>query len=1158
MSGWTQEGGVSMSLPADNQQRLEALDPFQSVCVTAPAGSGKTELLSLRVLKLLAIAERPEEILAITFTRKAAAEMHHRIIQALRNAQSGPQPEEAHKLLSWNLAKEVLSRDEHCGWNVLDNPGRLKIQTIDSLCANLTRQMPILSNFGAQPTIAKDAQAHYRQAVRNLFQYLEQDSVLAEDLSILLGHVDNDMARAERLLMTLLQGRDQWLIHIGADGNPQSAKAALEKTLTSVCIDLLSKLRAELLPMAPELLPLMDYAGCNIQWQKLNSSISNLAGILELPSVSTETIDSWLAIAELFLTASNSARKTINKNTGFPTETEDGDKQLAKQLKNQFTSHLKELENNPALTALFVELRHLPAPQYDQQQWQLLESLTRLLPALVAQLTLVFQQHGEVDYSQISMAALQALGENTNPTELAMKLDYQLRHILVDEFQDTALTQYRLLERLVEGWEELNVNHPDSPNTVFIVGDGMQSIYGFRQANVGLFLEARNNGINGVQLLDLHLTVNFRSSPEVVEWINNTFLDAFPRIENLARGAVPFEPAVAYSEPNETSNISLKGFVGDHARALEADSVVALVKSALETDPQGSIAILVRSRGHLRDILPALKAAEITWNANEIDSLASYGVIIDLLTLTKALFNIADRISWVALLRTPWIGLSNKDIFALISPNKDRSIYSVLTSDKPIDSLTRHGRERLVNIRGIVQATFESRARLSARDWVEATWLALGGAASVGHHNEFRAVDDYFDLLEQYQQGELLPSLTAFEEAVEKLYAAPDNAESQLQVMTIHKAKGLEFDTVILPGMARQLRSDEKSLLMWREYISTDHQSGMVISPLDAIGNDEDAIYRHLRYEKTEMDRLENTRLFYVAATRAISKLHVLVTSDVDKKTEQPKKPSNNSLITSAWSALSEDVIWSGMEQAGTVDNEQFDFSFSDSESELTLKRLRADWNEPEWSFPNPLEAFYLPFDYDFADNTIELDVDILSSCVGTIVHWLLEILVEKGIDYWTDFDDESRQGWLEGLLHHHQLPNSLWSVAVARIESALNNTLNDSKGIWVLSGSHNNSQTELSLLVNKDNQIKQRVVDRCFVDDKGVQWIVDYKTSTPLAHETKDEFIAREIEQYRYQLLDYKLQLSELNSNSADESQSIIKTALYFTHYPHWQEVEL
>ena len=110
----------------DRQQRLAALDPLRSVCVTAPAGSGKTELLTQRVLALLARVEQPEHILAITFTRKAAAEMRHRIMQALNAAATTAAPEADHQRQTWTLARAALAQDEQQGWQLLQQPNRLQ------------------------------------------------------------------------------------------------------------------------------------------------------------------------------------------------------------------------------------------------------------------------------------------------------------------------------------------------------------------------------------------------------------------------------------------------------------------------------------------------------------------------------------------------------------------------------------------------------------------------------------------------------------------------------------------------------------------------------------------------------------------------------------------------------------------------------------------------------------------------------------------------------------------------------------------------------------------------------------------------------------------------------------------------------------------------
>src|ERR1700674_3970069 len=126
----------------DEQRRRTAIDPARSFAVQAPAGSGKTELLIQRFLRLLAVVERPEAIVAITFTRKAAGEMINRIVDALRGAQEKTPVEEAHRQWTRELAEAALRRDRELGWNILDHPARLRVQTIDSLCMAIAAGMP--------------------------------------------------------------------------------------------------------------------------------------------------------------------------------------------------------------------------------------------------------------------------------------------------------------------------------------------------------------------------------------------------------------------------------------------------------------------------------------------------------------------------------------------------------------------------------------------------------------------------------------------------------------------------------------------------------------------------------------------------------------------------------------------------------------------------------------------------------------------------------------------------------------------------------------------------------------------------------------------------------------------------------------------------------
>src|SRR5688500_2912092 len=208
----------------DTKARRTALEPDRSFIVQAPAGSGKTELLTQRVLQLLATVDQTEEIDALTLTRKAAREMRERIIGALHRAVE-PEPSEEHLRRTWELAGAALKRDADRGWNLLEYPGRLRVTTIDSLCSSLARQMPVVSRFGSVPEVSDDPDALYREAARSLLKALDSDEKYVPALEKLLLHLDNDHPRVEELIVNMLKRRDQWLRHVVRVGASEQVDA---------------------------------------------------------------------------------------------------------------------------------------------------------------------------------------------------------------------------------------------------------------------------------------------------------------------------------------------------------------------------------------------------------------------------------------------------------------------------------------------------------------------------------------------------------------------------------------------------------------------------------------------------------------------------------------------------------------------------------------------------------------------------------------------------------------------------------------------------------------------------------------------------------------------------------------------------------------------
>ncbi len=1110
----------------DDQQRMDALNPAKSFIVQAPAGSGKTELLTQRFLVLLSQVKQPEEILAITFTKKSAAEMRARIIHALQNALNNPEPETAHAKKTWHLAKKVLQQDEALQWNLLASPSRLRLQTIDSFNSSLTRHLPILSNFGATPEITDDALPLYRQAVQELLAHLEEEHAWSDAIAVILLHMDNDLSKVELLLINLLSKRDQWLRHINPHANNPFLRKTLEGQLASVVTDILKNL-AEIFPkkLMEELLFLLRYAANNIHRENPESPLASCLDLQTLPGTTIEDRKYWSGIRELLFTKSDEWRKKCEKDIGFPPPANfknAEEKNLASDMKRRAMELIERLGQWDELRSAFKELRYAPDSCYQEAQWQTLEALHQILHVAAANLKLVFQQHGKIDYIENSLAALESLGTDETPTDLTLALDYQIKHILVDEFQDTSNSQYILLKKITAGWDS------QDGRTLFLVGDPMQSIYRFREAEVGIFIRTRKHGIGNVKLEPLTLSVNFRSTAGIVNWVNAHFPYVLSSFDDIATGAVSYSPSLAnQTNANENSPVTLNSFLsGDQDE--QANAIVSLIQKRKNEIPNGTIAILVRSRTHLEEIIPALNAANLPFRAIDIDPLTERPFIQDLMALTRALLHPADRIAWLSILRAPWCGLSLSDLLTLSGQDAKISLWERLQSAEIISLLSDDAQTRLTRIIPILKIKLFERQRYSLRYWIESTWLLLGGPACVEHATDLENAAAYFKLLDKLDQGSDLLNLDLLDSYVSKLYAAPNNqADDSLQIMTIHNAKGLEFDTVILPHLERKASNDDKQLLLWMERQRHDESSALILAPVHAVGNETDSIYEYIKKQNSIKNDYERSRLLYVAVTRA--KKHL----DLFFNLKNESKANASSLLEKLWPSIKNQIVLS--EKKATFTGE-----ITSGREVQPIRRLMSDWQNPmrENRLAETLTYHQKKSGFELPDHNPKY--------IGTLIHQILQQISRFGSEWWLSQTSHNKVSYLKNHLFQLGVIGIDLQPIIENINDTIAKTLKDPRGQWILS-MQKEAQSEFRLTAHVDNEIQQLIIDRTFVDENNIRWIIDYKTSVPDFLELND-FLSREKQKYQKKMWHYFQAMREID-------QRPIKMGLYFPLISAWHE---
>jgi ATP-dependent exoDNAse (exonuclease V) beta subunit len=962
---------VPKSPPPDQSQRERALDPTRSILVQAPAGSGKTTLLTGRFLTLLAQVDDPGQVVAITFTNAATAEMRNRILDELRAEKPSA------------LARRALDRSITRGWNLLDLPAQLRIYTIDAFCRELALQQPLLSGLGGGLDIADHPTDLYRRAARHTMEQIGgPDLALSAAVEALLLWRDNNWQELEDQLVEMLANRDRWMHDFllnrkqdSEDPNPNLLRERLERPFANAVRASLTTLD-HLLNQVPgareEALELARFA-CAQSGNQLHLELAELAEFPCAPFHSGILEEAQLAhtcLAKLLLTGGSAFRKQVNVRHGFPAD--------RKREKNKILDLIARLKAIPGLETALANVLELPAAHYTEDEWKIVRACFTLLRHAAAQLSVVFAEAASVDYIEVAQIAQRVLrAEDGLPTDAALVVADGIRHLLVDEFQDTSRRQHQLLAGLIAAWPERE------GRTSFAVGDPMQSIYFFRDADAELFHRVRNLGLeipnDDPLMFDfVPLSANFRTAPSLVNHVNEIFAKVFAATDGSevtfssaqpARGSMPgpgprfrlhlrFVPKTAPDQSIDPDAYSEK----ENAPVEQINEIVALIQSqmgpmerARAAGQKYRIAVLARARKSLVPIAQALREASIPFSAIDLEKLQDRPEVRDALALAHAMLNPHDRVAWLGVLRAPWCGLALDDLHRLTSADDPdllaRPVPELLV--ERLHLLSDHGRLAALRVLDVLTSVPALRAsptgspRTGLRPWggetgsprtclrpwgvfptaslgtvLEQAWLRLGGSDCVDPiaRANVGLLWSCLDRLPAGEQDLLGPALDA---ALDKLTALPDpaaNTDFGVQLMTIHRSKGLEFEVVIVPDLHAKTATGSRKMLTWLERgllspddATRDNSAGItefLIAPLQSKGADRGSAKAWVDRVYKDRESQEDRRILYVAATRAREQLHLFARPafKVEKDDSLTLLDPPNSLLATAWPALQEEV----------------------------------------------------------------------------------------------------------------------------------------------------------------------------------------------------------------------------------------------------------
>lgn len=1117
-----------------------ATDPSENIAVFASAGTGKTWLLVHRILKLLLNEVDPSHILAITFTRKAAAEMRERLMMVLVDwaGFDDQQLQLALQQLAHPHDPDSITKARKLYEKILYSEYDIRITTFHAFCQDILKRFALHAGVPAGFHLLETTEELKQEAREQLYKVAHRgtDPNLTNALYELLKH-SATVNNVNTILETFIDSRSDWWSFTENQNDPITyAEDRLREYLSSN--------QDENTPIGPnaidadtKLLPaLQQYqtylashaTAKNQQFSNLlTTSLKNIGPAKDLiPS-----------IVPVFITQKNQPRqlkasKALKKSLGSQKMLDFI--QLHRALCNLILQELDilKIENLLAFNQAWFYSGHHILKIYQR---------------------LKFSRHA-VDFDDLEWYTYLLLTKHSSATWIQYKLDQRIEHILIDEFQDTNPTQWNLLFPLLE---ELAANLPHSNKSLFFVGDTKQSIYGFRRANPQLQFTASEWATQNLNAKLIETDRSYRSSPVIIDFVNRVFCAnaeepllcgyrLHEAVQTKLWGQVHIDPLITPEEKVEEqiefrnpllqarTNTELNCHyregqaVAKHIKKLIADFTPILEREQARMLRYSDIIILARSRTHLSQLELALREKNIPYSSINDSEFLDQLEVQDVLALLTYLSQPHNDLALTQTLRSPCFGVSDEDLMTLADYKQD-SWHEKLKShiaDSP-NSLLSLAYEQLQKWQDLAN-------RIPVHDLLDKIYFEINiftryasCCMPAKKHQVLTNLTHLLQLTLDLDAGRY-SSIQSFLNLIQKpgmsAAIASDTTmnrqeENAVQIITIHSAKGLEapviflVDTGSLPPKPRAY----ETVINWPSKAQRPEQFFITGRKQNL-----DQKTQALLNQQSAANWKEELNLLYVALTRAKQYLFI---SGVEAKRNQ----GNN------WFSIIHQAI-AGTPKDSSLEAWQFKYG--------TLPLIKTQPSEENFECIETTHDLSKPFTKleKQKSNTIELaTANTALTSYGALVHKLFELLAKNEI-----YDSDALHRKTE-LALNKEISAKEFSMAIKEVNQCLNaselgEVFTHELGKEIL--------IEVPVFFIENGEVLHCIVDRLVVT-KSSAWIIDFETTS----EVNTDTMTQQAVQYRKQISSYSSAVKKLYPRKK------IRASILFTSIPaihHYLENEI